>query len=304
MTSIDAFVEDLGRKTLGDRRSVRRLLDEVHDHLVDSVAHNMSNGLDPKESLEVALAAFGETDYLAMQFNASIGAKAVRRAPIIVLGTGFLVVFAFLRAVTSYPRTTNSATLSTQVTYFAAVIAMQIAVLAGARSLARALSIWRGAERSGVSRDFVRRSALISISSLLVGVIFISINFIFVERRFDGIGAPQLLVGAGIMAGICTCGIVSITRLRFNRSFVDESVGVPHRNFFLGSGEKLFNLVRFHPVISLGSVALLAPIWVMGHAETSSFFAGWPWGLAELTAILGAYFLLGKALELRPTVDA
>ena len=65
-----------------------------------------------------------------------------------------------------------------------------------------------------------------------------------------------------------------------------------------GSGERVIELVRDHPVPACIVTAAVAAASAMAHAETTVLNAV-PWGLGEAAAVVAAFVLLGPRLGLR-----
>ena len=167
MTEVERFLAELtSRLNVGRGRT--RILAEVRNHLDDAVAHRVRNGEDPGRATIEAVDAFGSPTALASQFNAEAGARAMRRAPIVAFAAGLAVVAGVVVAGATQPQsaTPTTATVATQLSFFTAVLAFQIAVVAGMCAASRALSLWRAAARRGADREFVRQCTIISTGAL------------------------------------------------------------------------------------------------------------------------------------------
>lgn len=78
MTTIDAYVSELGRAVHGPARVRRSMLREVHDGLVDAVEAYEESGLDPDTAQARAVADFGSVAELAELYRAELTARRGR----------------------------------------------------------------------------------------------------------------------------------------------------------------------------------------------------------------------------------
>jgi len=65
-----------------------------------------------------------------------------------------------------HPAVPMRATVATQVSFFAAVLAFQVAVVVGVSAVSRALAVWHTSAGHGDDRAFVRRCATILTGAL------------------------------------------------------------------------------------------------------------------------------------------
>jgi hypothetical protein len=299
MTELDVYLDDLSSRLHVGRRERARILAEVRDHLDDSLAHNEKSGVPRAEAIVRALDAFGPPATLAASFNAASGTRAMRRAPIAALAAGFTVFGGLLLAGKAQTHTTASANASvpTQVSFFFAVLAFEIAVVAGMCAGSRALAVWRSTVVPGNDRRFVRQASRISMCALGLAALGWAVTTGLALGRPAEANTLTLVVGASIMLIGAALGIVAALRLRVNPS--DDS---PDDNAiavgFFGCGEQCIGFVRRHPVVSCTTIAALSIFPAMAHAETT-FAGALPWGLIQAATVVVAFAILGRPLELR-----
>lgn len=300
MTAIDTYLADLASQLRIGRRARARLLEEVRDHLTDAAEHVLAAGSTPDDPEADAVDAFGSTALVAQQFNAAVGARAMRRAPLVAIAAGASVVAGFLAAALPQPRTTQHASPSMQITFFVAVLALQIAITAAACGASRVLAVWRRASTSGHDRAFVRRCTVISMAALAGGVTSLTVNFALDLRRAPHAEGAALATGAAVMILAAATGLVTAARLRVNAA--DNDTGATHAESarLLRVGEATIAVVHRHPITSCVGVTLAAAAWMMSHAEAASFRAALPWGIAEGFAVVAGFVALGPVLGLRP----
>jgi hypothetical protein len=143
MSSIDQYIAELASclRVGGSRRL--RILVEVRDHLDDATAHRERAGERHDGAVLHALETFGPPSMIATQFNADAGTRAMRRAPIVAFVAGVAVFVGLLVAGKSQPRPAApmNAILATQISFFVAVLAFQVAVVAGLCAASRAVAL-------------------------------------------------------------------------------------------------------------------------------------------------------------------
>jgi hypothetical protein len=299
VTEVEKYLTELdARLNVGHKERVA-ILNEVHDHLLESVQRFSTNGKSRIQAESEAVSAFGSLPLIVSQFNANAGAKAMRRAPAISVTAGVAVVALFLLAVIGQPNSIAPATVYQQVTFFLSVISFQFYIVAGACGLFRALAIWNTSPSLGRGRAYVRRCVVISMTALMVGILTMSANFILEVHRTTPMHRVPLIFGALSMFLAAGGGLLSSIKLRVNPSFENLEVNSiqPHLLFTLG--ESALNVIRRYPVRSVAVATIVATAWVMFHAENSSLVGALPWGIAEAVFVLCGFFFLGPALELR-----
>jgi len=223
----------------------------------------------------------------------------MRRAPIITFVSGLMVVTSFLIAVINQPNTSNQATISQQVSFFISVIAFQIALTAGVCGLSRALASWSNSESSGGHRAQVRRCAIISLLALECGVVALTTNFIFDVYRVTDTNRVAFTIGSAAMLMSAGVGLFYALTLQVNEGDEDQVLHSTQDRNVLSLGESALHLVRRFPVLSCSSVTALSVVWVMAHAESTSFFAAYPWGVAQAIAVVTGFLFLGPKLGVR-----
>jgi hypothetical protein len=301
MTAIDAYVADLASRLRVGRRTRATLLDEVRDHLTDSAEHAIAAGSTHDRAETDAVDAFGSTALVARQFNAAAGVRAMRRAPLIAIVAGSSVVAGFLAAAIPQPTTTQQATPPMQVTFFFAVLALQVAITAGACGASRVLAVWRSSATSGYHRAFVRRCTIISVAALAGGVMSLIVNFVLDLRQAPHAEGAALAAGAAVMILAAATGLVTALRLQVNAADNDTEAHNAESPRLYRVGEATIAVVHRYPITSCAIVTLAAAAWAMSHAEAPSFLAALPWGIAEALAVVVAFVALGPILGLRPT---
>ncbi len=173
MSAVDQFVADLASRLHVGRREHARIVHEVRDHLDDAVAAQERRGAPHEDAVGNALDAFGSPVVLAREFNVGHGTRAMRRAPFIVLAGGAAVGGGFVLAAATQPSAASphTATIATQVLFFAAVFAFQVALVAGVSSASRVAASWRAPGVRAHSRAFVRRCSILAVAALAVAAL-------------------------------------------------------------------------------------------------------------------------------------
>ena len=299
MNTIDKYLAELDSLLSVDRKSRTAILEEVHDHLLESTEKQSARGISRLEMESNAISTFGSPVLIARHFNAAFGAKAVRRAPIIAIASGLLVVLSFLITAINQPKVTTQATTESQISFFLAVIAFQIAIVAGACGASRALSMWRTSATSGSSRLYVRRCTVTSMTALLSGVIAMTANFIFDINRGARTNKLALILGASSMFIVASVGLLNVLRLKVNPADEDAEASTTPAHVVFTLGDIVIKVVRRYPIPSCVFITSIATAWTMTHAETKTFTGSWPWGIAEAVSVIAGFLLLGPTLGLR-----
>jgi hypothetical protein len=304
MTEIDRYIAELTPRLNVGARGRTRILAEVRDHLDDAIAHRVRTGEGLAQAARAALDAFGSPGAMASQFNAEAGARAMRRAPLVAFTAGLGVLAGFVVAGATQPHsaTPTNATFATQISFFASVLAFQIAVVAGTCAASRALSLWRTSARRGSDRQFVRQCTVISTGALGVAAVGWATTMGLALDRLADPNRATLAVGGVIM--VCTAGIAigAAHRLRMNASD-DADDGPDATSRFLDIGERVIGLSRAHPVVTCAGVAALSVWPAMSHAETT-LAGALPWGIAQAATVVLGFIVLGPALGLRRRLPA
>jgi hypothetical protein len=299
MTPVDRYLHDLASRLGSTRRRRARIETEVRDHFADAVERAVAAGVSRDTAIANAISAFGEPHEIAAQFNAEAGTQAMRRAPVAVVSAGLLVIGGLFVAAVNQPHAaarTNGKPVA-QVAFFAALLAMQVALVAGACAASRALARWRAVVVSADDRAFARRCNLIAIAALTVTaggwLIALGVSLGTLAHH----NATALALGSALMAIGPVAGWLFLAQQRGKPDDVIDSTPVDARGGF-GFGEQVIALLRRHALVSCGVVALVSATAAMRHAETTVVGA-LPWGIAQAASVIGAYLLLGPTLQLR-----
>ena len=299
MSEIDAYIAELTACLHVNVRDCVRILGEVRDHLADATTDRERLGDPPADAVVQAIEAFGAAPALATQLNAETGARAMRRAPVIAFAAGVAVFAGLIVAGKSqpHPAVPMQAMLATQVSFFAAVLAFQVAVVAGVRAASRALAMWRTSTARGDDRAFVRRCATISASALGVAATGWAVTLALALDRLSDPNWLGAIVGGIIMLVGAGAALATTTRLRINPA--DDATGTVSETPGLFSiPERSIGLVQHHPILWCGSIAVLSALPAMRHAETT-FTGALPWGLIQAATVVLAFLILGPVLGLR-----
>ena len=299
MNAIDNYLDELNSLLETNKKHKLEILGEVREHLLDSTAEKISQGTPGSQAEDEAVHAFGSVNLVAGGFNACEGAKATKRAPIIALSTGTLVLVTFLIAAWSPPRNMLSASILQQITFFLGVVSIQVAVAAGICGASRALSLWKSLENSGIDRAFIKRALKISLVSLQVGVAAISLNFIIDSIQNKNPNRAALVLSMVVMIAGSIAGLVALTKLKINSFFEFQEGYSVYSPRILSFGERAIGTIKRHPTAPLLLIAILSGLSGMNKAETSTLPQALPWGVAEVVATILGFFLLGPYLGLR-----
>ena len=296
MTAIDRYLAELESCLRVGGRDRKRILAEVRDHLDDATSGRERALEHHEHAIADAVDAFGSPSAIATQFNAEAGSRAMRRAPFVAFTAGIAVFAGLLLAgrTQQRPAVPMNAPLATQVAFFVAVLAFQVAVVAGFCAASRALALWRSP--AARDRQFVRRCAIISTGSLGVAAAGWAITLVLAFNRVQHPNSAVGLFGAAFMIGGAGAAIVATYRLRVNPSD-DLSDAYVDTNVVLGLGENLIGFVRNHPAASCLTAAALSAWPAMAHAETT-FTGALPWGLIQAATVVLAFAVLGPELGL------
>lgn len=299
MTQIDTYVAELEACLRVGGRARRRILTEVRDHLDDAITDRERLGEDAGDAVRRALDAFGPARALATQLNAETGTRAMRRAPLVAFVAGVAVFAGLLVAgkLQPHPAVPVRAILATQVSFFVAVLAFQVAVVAGICAASRALAVSRIPAACGDDRAFVRRCATISTSALGVAATGWAITLGLALNRLTDPNRAAAVVGGVIMIGAAAAAIATTCRLRVNPSDDATDAQLDPGGLF-GLTERFIELVRHRPVVSCTAAAALSAWPAMAHAETT-FTGALPWGVIQAATVIAAFVVLGPALGLR-----
>ncbi len=138
----------------------------------------------------------------------------MRRAPFVAFTAGLVVFAGLLVAGKTQPaQVPMDATLATQVSFFVAVLAFQVAVVAGICAASRALALWHSPTPRGRDRQFVRRCATISTGALGVAAEGWATTLVVALNRLHHPNSAAALLGTTILIG---AAVAPTYRLRVN----------------------------------------------------------------------------------------
>jgi hypothetical protein len=296
VTEIDLYISELAARLRVGQRERARILTEVRDHLDDALAHTQP---DEHATVAQALDAFGSPGELAATFNAEAGTRAMRRGPVFAFSAGLVVFAGFLLAGVTQTRSTapTNATFPTQVSFFAAVLSFQVAIVAGLRAGSRALALWRNPVAGSDDRRFVRRCSIISSCALGLAALGWTITMGYALDQLTDPNTFTLLCGGSIMLIGAALGVTATYRLRVNPAD-DYEAGTETVDGLFGLGERCIGLVGRHPVVSCTTIAVLSMFPAMSHAETT-LRGALPWGLIQSATVVLGFVVLGPTLRLR-----
>ena len=299
MTLLEEYLRELGDALHVGSRERTRIVAEVRDHLEDSAAELQQQGHAGNDAMPEALRRFGPPGAIATDCNAAAGTRAMRRAPVVAFVAGLGVAGGLLIAGNTppRPRLAPPAIWPMQVAFFLAVIAFQVAVVAGFCGASRALATWHRPVVRANDREFVRRAALLSTGALGAAALCWSVTLGIAIARAHHVAILGTAFGTVVMMGSGAVAILTTTRLSVRSA--DETPEDPGpQPSLLTLGEHVIAFVRDHPVITCSVVTSLATWTAMTHAETSVAGA-LPWGIAQATAVIVGFQVLGPRLELR-----
>jgi hypothetical protein len=301
---IDQYLADLDARLRVSKRNRARILVEVRDHLDDAVARGRAEDLRPDLAVERAVDEFGPAMLIATEFNAIAGTRAMRQAIVVAISAGTAVVLGFLVAVTTQPhsRVANGASIAAQVSFFAAALALQTAIVAGARGASRVLAVGRGPAARAADRRLVHRCAVTCIGALCITAIGWSACIGLAAGSLGHPNRATLAAGAVLMMSVAAIATVATTRLDVNPDDDATDAQTCGRGAF-ALGERAFDLVRRHQITACAALAAIAAPTAMSHAETT-VAAAIPWGVLQTAAVVLGFVLLGPSLGLRETGTA
>ena len=213
---------------------------------------------------------------------------------------GGIGVFAgFLLAGTTQPHSLSptDASALTQLAFFLAVLAFEVAFVAGVCAAARALARWGVSVASSSDRDLVRRCSVVSTSALGIAAVAWCVAMGSGGGRLVHPNATTLALGGAAMLLSAGLAVVVVHRLPMNLQ--DESPSPSEGSAgTLVLAERSIDVVRRHPVLACAVVAGLSAVPAMSHAETTLSGAV-PWGVAQAASVVLGFVLLGPLLGLR-----
>jgi hypothetical protein len=299
---IDEYLAQLRAALRVPRRRRDRILDDVGDHLADAADRLQQEGLDPDVARQRAISAFGPAMLIAEQINRDAAIATVRRAPLAMAASGVVVVAGFLIATVAQPSPglPKPAGLVRQIAFFAGIVGLQLAVVAGGRVLARAAARWR-TRPTWSDLGLVRRATFVFLGGLLATTTGWTIALVDAVGGLPNGRLAPLVAGLVMMIGASLAAILGCARWRRT---VESALAAPEAdgsdmgNSVLAMPERIIRAMAAQPWLFGASAALLAALAVMSWAETTVVGA-LPWGAAEAAVVAVGYVWLGPALELR-----
>ncbi len=300
MTDLDDYLAAVSDRLHVSRARRQRILDEVRGHLADATTDLEARGIPVADARRQAIAAFGQPGQLAREFNAQAATATMRRTPVVIGASGIAVASGFALAAASlpHPSTAPLAGIAAQILFFVAIVAFQCAAVAGMRAASLVAARWRAASTPPADRDVVRRAASICAVGLAVAA---SAWLVAMSVRTGG---GSLLREAGTVVGVLLMLVGALAAVSFavgHRAEPADADGSPipaPSGRIVGSGERVIDLARAHPVVTCIVTAGVAAASAMSHAETT-VLGGVTWGLGEAAAVVAGFVLLGPTLGLR-----
>jgi hypothetical protein len=297
---IDEFVEQISRRLRVSARRRARIVQDIRDHLDDAVDRLMLQGADRRTAEEEAVNAFGPPPDLARLFNADAAATVIRRTPMIMAACGVAVVGGFLLAAIMQPHVAVPAAATTfqQVAFFAAVLGLQFAFVAGLRVLARVGACWRTAP-CAADLVLVRRSGAVFLGGLAVatGGWMLALAGA-IGRQPDARPVPFVVGIALMLTATIGAGVAMVHRHGTPEGETSPVRAGSAEGSVHGIAERVIQQSSRRPLTVCAGVAVLAALSAMSHAETTVAGA-LPWGGIEAAAVIAGFVLLGPMLELR-----
>jgi hypothetical protein len=217
---------------------------------------------------------------------------------------GIAVVAGFVFAALSQgsPAVPGRAGIVQQVAFFAAVLGLQFACVAGARLVVRAGDRWRSAARPA-DQLLLRRAAAVFVGGLAVTAIGWTVVLVELPDRLRSRHAVPLAIGIVVMLSATIVAAVAMVRQR-SRVVEAQPWSVAEADtagpWVFHVAERGIGWMGRHPRPTCALAATIAGLAAMSHAETTVLGA-LPWGVTQAVAVIAGYVLLGPALELRPT---
>ena len=303
LMTIDGYLDDLACRLHLPARARDRIIEEVRDHLMESVEVRIAEGADLDDASRAALAAFGGAAEVAARFGAAWQTRALRAIPATSAVTGVVAVGGFLLASLTQPALSHpqaSAPLVVQVPFQVGAVALQIAFVAGVLALIRTASRWRLVEASSADRRLVMRTG--GVGAVGIGVVaaawavaLVADGLVHRDARWS-----TLVGGIALMLVAATAGVVLPSRL--GRLDADEASepGAPVGRGVLALGERALAVQQRLPAAVCASVALVTGAAAAVFAE-EPLPASLAWGAGEAIVVVAAFLLLGQTLGLRGT---
>jgi hypothetical protein len=297
---IDEYVAEIGRRLAMPARRRARIIEDIRDHLDDSITLLVSTGIDPRIAERRAIESFGLAPDMADQFNTDAAVGVLRRTPPVMAASGLAVAAAFVFAAVSRPsRPPASASLLQQIAFFFGVLGMQLALVAGARVLMRVGAHWQTAPTAADHR-LVRRAGFMFSTGLAAAALGWTVALAAANdgpsppRSAPYIAGSVVMILAAIVAWVTTTGRRAPATGDDNRA-PDGSL--------LGTAERTLQWLSRWPRTWCACAAILAGLAAMSHAETTPR-GTLLWGVIQAAAVVAGFVLLGPMLELRRSASS
>jgi hypothetical protein len=305
VNALDAYLSDLDAGLTVPGRLRRRIQAEVADHLASSLEREQALGYDRSEAESRAVRAFGAADRIARRFNVELASDRARRVPLLTFLTGVGVLATFLVQDFAMPRAPwrdGDVPLAVAVPMIGAMLALQVAVTAGAVTLARMLARRRTPALPAADRAQLWRGGQVAVAALGVTVTGWTVSSAARLGYVHGSPRPVILGAATMAALVVTAGAL----LRRRRALTDDDPGDdgPAPGGAAGEGgwlalpDAALALVRRFPRLAGAATAGLAAAGTFAHDETAM-----PMRLVdvavEAAVVVAAFVLLGPMLGLR-----
>ena len=293
---IDQYVNEISQRLVVPARRRARILEDIRDHLEDAVEQLLSQGIDQQTAEESAIGAFGSASSLASQLNEQFAVGLLRRTPLTMAASGFVMVAGFLLAAVTRPsQGAMPAGPVQQVAFFIGLLGLQVAFVAGVRVVARVGARWRSAP-SAADHLLVRRAAFVFSAGLAVAACGWTVALV---AAGGGTGPPRtapLLAGGAVMI----LAVVAAWATTIGRVTSTGTASPDADPSMFGAAERFLQWVSRRPRRFCACGAILAALAVMSHAETT-LKGELMWGVIEAWPVIAGFVLLGPALELRST---
>ena len=301
---IDGYIDEINRRLVATARQRARIVEDIRDHLTDAIEQLVDQGVDRPNAEQRAIVAFGTAADLAQQFNGHTVGSALRRAPLLMASCGVAVLAGFLVAAISQPAPAirKQAGVVQQVAFFAAVLGLQFAFVAGLRIVVRAGARWRSPAHPA-DQSLLRRAAEVFVIGLAVTSIGWTVVLAEQLHRLPSRHVVPLAIGIVVMLGATIVAAVAVVRQRsriIGAELLSASEADVAGPLVFQVAERCIRWMGDHPRPTCACAATVAGLAAMSHAETTVLSA-LPWGATQAAAVVAGYLLLGPALELRST---
>jgi len=220
----------------------------------------------------------------------------MQRGMMRLAGGGSAVVLGFLLAARQpQPASAHAAGFLVQATFFAAVIGLQVAMVAGLRYASLAIAR-RHAAVSSADQQVLHNAAVICAVGLVVALAgwLTALLVVFAPRSTTRL----LPLTAGIALMVAGTILAVSTARRATPPSQGNAAGADKKRFVLGWGERAVTLIRRYPIVACAGVVAVGTFAAMSGAE-STVVGSLPVGVLEAIAIVAGFTFLGPRLGLR-----